>query len=172
MTSDGRRLRTCLGHFATGVTVVTCDIDGVPHGATVNAFTAVSLDPALVLVSLHRESRAARHLDGRPFTVNVLGEGQDALARHFAGRPGSAPPRWVRTGTDRAPRLAGSLATLACTPWAAHDGGDHRIFLGRVEEFDHRPGRPLVFYRGEFRRLGPVPVRSLLTSGVQEGNTA
>ncbi|MEU8551391.1 flavin reductase family protein, partial [Streptomyces roseoverticillatus] len=89
MITDERLLRACLGHFATGVTVVTCEVDGVPHGATVNAFTAVSLDPALVLVSLHRRSRAGRHLAGRPFTVNVLGEGSPGR-RYPPGRP--VPP--------------------------------------------------------------------------------
>ncbi|MCC3777752.1 flavin reductase family protein [Streptomyces sp. UNOB3_S3] len=150
----GRRLRTCLGHFATGVTVVTCEVGGAPHGATVNAFTAVSLDPALVLVSLARESRAARHLGGRPFTVNVLAEEQEELALRFAGRPGAAEPRWERPAAGLAPRLAGALATVSCAPWAAYDGGDHVLFLGRVEEFAHRDGRPLVFYQGEFQRLG------------------
>lgn len=157
MTIDPRELRTCLGHFATGVTVVTCEADGAPHGATVNSFTAVSLDPPLVLVSLHRDSRAARLLEGRPFTVNVLAEEQAALARHFAGRGGAGTPRWIPSPAGLAPRLAGSLATVSCTPWAAYDGGDHLLFLGRVEEFAvRRDGRPLVFYRGEFPRLGPA----------------
>ncbi|GAA0432447.1 flavin reductase family protein [Streptomyces luteireticuli] len=154
---DARQLRTCLGHFATGVTVVTCEADGAPHGATVNSFTAVSLDPPLVLVSLHRDSRAARLLEGRPFTVNVLAEEQAALARHFAGRT-AATPRWIPSPAGLAPRLAGALATVSCAPWAVHDGGDHLLFLGRVEEFAvHRDGRPLVFYQGEFQRLGPSP---------------
>ncbi|MEH6377671.1 flavin reductase family protein [Streptomyces sp. KLMMK] len=159
MLTDERLLRTCLGHFATGVTVVTCDVDGAPHGATVNAFTAVSLDPALVLVSLHRGSKAGRHLaggpGGRPFTVNVLGQDQKDLAEHFAGRPAAAPPRWApRPPTGLAPRLAGSLATLACTPWAVYDGGDHVLVVGRVEEAEYREGgRPLVFYEGELRGL-------------------
>ncbi|MFE7666470.1 flavin reductase family protein [Streptomyces celluloflavus] len=159
MDIDRRSLRTCLGHFATGVTVVTCEVGGAPHGATVNAFTAVSLDPALVLVSLHRESTAGRHLGGRPFTVNVLREDQDALARHFAGhRTTAPPPRWTRSAAGLAPRLADALATVDCSPWAEYDGGDHVLFLGRVEAFDHRDGgRPLVFYRGEFPRLAPLP---------------
>ncbi|MBH1938104.1 flavin reductase family protein [Streptomyces sp. AV19] len=153
-TIDPRQLRTCLGHFATGVTVVTCEAGGAPHGATVNSFTSVSMDPPLVLVSLHRDSRAARLLADRPFTVNVLAEEQALLARHFAGR-GAGEPRWIPSPAGHAPRLAGSLATVSCTPWAAHDGGDHLLFLGRVEDFAvHRDGRPLVFYQGEFQRLG------------------
>lgn len=153
---DPRLLRTCLGHFATGVTIVTCEVAGAPHGATVNAFTAVSLDPALVLVSLARGSKACRHLAGRPFTVNVLGEEQRDLALHFAGRRAAAPPRWVRPDPGLAPWLGDALATVACSPWAEYDGGDHVLFVGRVEEFGCRSdGRPLVFYQGDFHRLPP-----------------
>ena len=89
MAIDPRELRRCLGHFATGVTVITCGVqDGAPHGATVNAFTAVSLEPPLVLVSLDRRSKLCSLLEAdRPFTVNVLEAAQKELALHFAGRP-------------------------------------------------------------------------------------
>ncbi len=145
-------LRNCLGHFATGVTVVTCTADGEPHGATVNSFTAVSLEPPLVMVALARASKAGRHLPGAPFTVNVLRRRQDDLARHFAGHPSAAPVEWA--GAVDAPRLAGALAYLACAPWRSYDGGDHVLFLGEVIEFEHFGGEPLVFYRGGFHPLG------------------
>jgi flavin reductase (DIM6/NTAB) family NADH-FMN oxidoreductase RutF len=148
--SESRALRDCLGHFATGVTVVTCLADGEPHGATVNSFTAVSLAPPLVLVALGRHTRACRYLDGAPFTVNVLRRGQDDLAHHFAGRPGESTVEWV-PGTER---LAGALAYLTCAPGRAYDGGDHMLFLGEVTRFEHHGGDPLVFYRGAFRPLG------------------
>ncbi|MEU8552292.1 flavin reductase family protein, partial [Streptomyces roseoverticillatus] len=71
------------------------------------------------------------------------------------GRRAEAPPRWAaRPPAGLAPGLAGSLATLSCTPWAAYDGGDHVLFVGRVEEAEYREGgRPLVFFEGEFRGL-------------------
>jgi flavin reductase (DIM6/NTAB) family NADH-FMN oxidoreductase RutF len=150
MPFESRELRDCLGHFTTGVTVVTCLADGEPHGATVNSFTAVSLDPPLVLVALARHTRACRYLDGAPFTVNVLRRRQDDLARHFAGRPCAVPVEWV-PGTER---LAAALAYLTCLPWRSYDGGDHRLFLGEVTGFEHHDGDPLVFYRGAFRPLG------------------
>jgi flavin reductase (DIM6/NTAB) family NADH-FMN oxidoreductase RutF len=153
MAVDPRQLRNCLGHFATGVTVVTCQRDGQPHGATVNAFAAVSLDPPLIMVSLDRRTRASRYLDGKPFTVNVLRDRQNQLARHFAGRPSVSAVDWVWPDESRPPRLGGTLAFFDCEPWAAHDGGDHRLFLGRVSEFEYHGGDPLVFYRGEFRHL-------------------
>src|SRR3954451_4197216 len=74
---DGKALRRCLGHFATGVTVVTFwDDDGEPRGATMNAFTSVSMDPPLVLISVARSAKSCAKLEGRPFTVNVLGSDQ------------------------------------------------------------------------------------------------
>jgi flavin reductase (DIM6/NTAB) family NADH-FMN oxidoreductase RutF len=153
---DPRMLRNCLGHFATGVTVITCEAGGEPHGATVNSFTAVSLDPPLVLVSLDRKTKACQYLDGNPFTVNVLREHQDDIALHFAGRPREEPIPWEDTGSGLAPRLSGSLATIACAPWQRYDGGDHVLYLGEVKEFDLLGGEPLVFYLGKFRHLGPA----------------
>jgi flavin reductase (DIM6/NTAB) family NADH-FMN oxidoreductase RutF len=156
MRIDPRQLRTCLGHFATGVTVVTCGPTAAPHGATVNSFTAVSMEPALVLVSLDRRSRTCGYLEGNPFTVNVLREPQDDVALHFAGRPTDEPVRWEAPTDGLAPRLADSLATVACSPWRSYDGGDHVLFLGEVQEFEYFGGDPLVFYLGKFRHLGPA----------------
>lgn len=154
MPVDARQLRNCLGHFATGVTVVTCAGDGHPHGATVNAFAAVSLDPPLVLVSLDHRTRTCLLLEGNPFTVNMLREDQDDLALLFAGRPARAEVRWAPRNGTLAPRLANVLAYLACTPWRSYDGGDHTLFLGKVEEYAYFGGQPLVFHRGRFARLG------------------
>jgi flavin reductase (DIM6/NTAB) family NADH-FMN oxidoreductase RutF len=154
--ADPRQLRSCLGHFATGVTVITCEANGEPHGATVNAFTAVSLDPALVLVALDKRSKASRYLEGKPFTVNVLTKPQDDIALHFAGKPMEEPLEWEWSENGLGPRLPGSLAYLTCKPWRSHDGGDHVLFLGEVEEFEFNGGEPLVFYLGKFRHLGPA----------------
>jgi flavin reductase (DIM6/NTAB) family NADH-FMN oxidoreductase RutF len=151
MMVDERDLRDVLGQFATGVTVVTSVVDGRPHGTTVNSFTAVSLNPPLVMVALDRRSTTCRNLDGAPFAVNVLSRRQDVLARHFAGRPVTTPVEWV---AGEVPRLAGTLAYLVCEPWRTYDGGDHLLFIGRVTEFAHAGGDPLVFYRGAFRPLG------------------
>jgi flavin reductase (DIM6/NTAB) family NADH-FMN oxidoreductase RutF len=154
---DPRRLRTCLGHFTTGVTVVICDTDDAPHGATVNSFTAVSLEPPLVLVALGQRTRLAGYMEGRPFTVNVLDARQGDVALHFAGTPMAADSvAWERPDPDLAPRLAGALATISCRPWHAYDGGDHRLYLGEVVDFDAGGGEPLVFYRGRLGPLGPA----------------
>lgn len=156
MAIDPRELRKCLGHFATGVTVITCQgADGEPHGATVNAFTAVSLEPPLVLVSLDRRSRLCSLVEAeqRPFTVNVLEAAQKDLALHFAGRP-DQEIAWLPDSACGAPRLDGALAHISCTPWQAYDGGDHVLYLGEVQEFLIHQGAPLLFHTGKFHHLG------------------
>ena len=145
-----QHFRGSLGRFATGVAVVTFDTDQGRHGITVNSFTSVSLEPPLVLVSIARTTKSHDELAGRPFTVNVLGAEQRALASNFAGTP-TGEPRWVE-GTV-APRLAGVLSYFECTPWAAYDGGDHTLYLGEVVSFDYRAGDALGFVNGQFTTI-------------------
>jgi flavin reductase (DIM6/NTAB) family NADH-FMN oxidoreductase RutF len=168
MAIEPRELRRCLGHFTTGVTVVSCaGPDGGPHGATVNAFTAVSLDPPLVLVSLDRRSRLCGLLDARPFTVNVLAAGQKDLALHFAGRPNQEVV-WEADSPVGSPQLAGVLAHIVCTPWQHHDGGDHVLYLGEVQQFRIHGGAPLLFHTGKFHHLGD-DTEPLLWDGSADG---
>lgn len=150
-----QHFRGSLGRFATGVAIVT--FDGVrPHGVmsrrgiTVNSFTSVSMEPPLVLVSIAKSTRAHNELAGRPFTVNILGAEQQALALHFAGRPGQEP-RWVEGRV--APRLANVLAFFECTPWAEYPGGDHTLYLGEVVDFNYRNGDALAFANSTFTTI-------------------
>jgi flavin reductase len=145
-----QHFRGSLGRFATGVAVVTFDTDQGRHGITVNSFTSVSLEPPLVLVSIARTTKSHDELAGKPFTVNVLGAEQRALASNFAGKP-TGEPRWIE-GTV-APRLAGVLSYFECTPWAAYDGGDHTLYLGKVVSFDYRAGDALGFVNGQFTTI-------------------
>jgi flavin reductase (DIM6/NTAB) family NADH-FMN oxidoreductase RutF len=119
----------------------------------VNAFTSVSLDPPLVLVSIDRRTKGCDLLSEAPFAVNVLHEGQRDVALHFAGRPQASLSLEWEEG-KLAPRLVGCLAYLECEPWQAYDGGDHVLFLGQVHSLEHREGNPLVFYTGRFHELG------------------
>ncbi|WP_214366102.1 flavin reductase family protein [Pseudonocardia sp. H11422] len=154
MVLDQRELRNGFGRFATGVTVVTCRNDrGEPHGATVNAFTAVSLEPALCQVTLTRRSKACTYLDGAPFAVNVLGADQLDTAWHFAGRPQHPEPEWADGPT--APILVGNAATISCRPWRTYDGGDHLIVIGEVDHLEVTDAEPLLFFAGGFRELRP-----------------
>ncbi|AKU16915.1 flavin reductase family protein [Luteipulveratus mongoliensis] len=151
---DFRELRNAFGRFATGVTVVTCTTDdGEPHGATVNAFTAVSLEPALAQVTLGRSSKASQFLGDRPFAINVLAEDQLDVAWHFAGRPSDRPPTWVEG--PAAPLLDGSATTISCQPWRTYDGGDHLIVIGEVDAVVVTAREPLLFFGGQYRYLNP-----------------
>lgn len=150
---DPRQLRNTFGTFATGVTVVTTTgSDGVPHGATVNAFTAVSLDPPLAQVTLTRQSKAAKYLENNRFAINIMAADQLDVAMHFAGRPMPAEPDFVLDGD--VPILNGCAAVLECKPWNIYDGGDHIIVVGEVTRLDYTTKSPLLFYAGKFREVG------------------
>ncbi|MEU6192181.1 flavin reductase family protein [Streptomyces sp. NPDC047061] len=141
-------LRACMSRFATGVTVVTYAGEDGPRGATMNSFTSVSADPALVLISVARRARSHDQLVDRPFCVNVLGAEQEALARQFAGAPGAADPRW--TPGALVPRLDNPLAWIQCAPWRSYDGGDHTLVLGQVVDLGHRDGDALTYAWSRF----------------------
>ena len=150
---EERELRHAFGTFATGVTVVTTRTDdGVPHGATVSAFTAVSLDPPLAQVTLTRSSRGARYLEAAPFAINILSVEQKDVALHFAGKVLDAEPEWTLDGN--VPVLTGNAATLKCRPWNIYDGGDHIIVVGEVIALDITKREPLVLFGGEFHNPG------------------
>ena len=145
-TVDGYALRSCLARFATGVTVVAVDGPDGRVALTVNSFTAVSLDPPLVLVSIHKQAKSHDSFLGRPFALSVLGAEQERLARHFAGKPQAEPVHWDE---ERA-CLAGALAVVECAPWASYDGGDHTLVVGEVAAFSYREGDALGYYCGRF----------------------
>ncbi|QDY89801.1 flavin reductase family protein [Arthrobacter sp. UKPF54-2] len=150
---ENRELCQVFGSFATGVTVVTTRTsDGIPHGATVTAFAAVSLDPPLAQVTLTRASRAAGYLEGAPFAVNILSLEQIDAARHFAGSVADTEPKWTLDGD--VPELAGNAATLVCRPWNIYDGGDHIIVVGEVIAMDITEREPLVSFGGAFHTMG------------------
>ncbi len=149
--------RKALGCFATGVTIVTTlDGGGRPVGLTVNSFNSVSLDPAIILWSLRRTSSNLQNfLECRSFCVNVLSEDQEDLARQFAvsSQEKFDGVKW-RHAPSSAPRLNDCTAYFDCRLFGNHDGGDHVIFLGEVEEFGSRASRPpLMFVNGEFTSL-------------------
>ena len=152
-TVEAADLRSCLGRFATGVTVVSYTAGAEPRGATVNAFSSVSLDPPLILVSIARTARACPLLEDNPFCVNVLAADQVDIAMNFAGKPSERVVHWDRG--ELAPRLRESHAWLECSPWRAYDGGDHVLYLGEVQQLSIRESsEPLLFHAGGFLRRG------------------
>lgn len=160
-TEDGftaARFRQVLGHFATGVTVVTARAEGRPAGLSVNSFTSVSLLPPLVGFCVAHNSATWSQIErSAKFCVNVLGADQEALSRTFAGRAADkfAGVGW-RPAPSESPILDGVLAWLDCTVEAIHEAGDHLIVVGRVHDLDVvQEGVPLVFYRGGYGRFEP-----------------
>lgn len=154
VTIDSRELRNAFGSFATGVTVVTVRTpDGTPHGATVNAFTAVSLDPPLAQVTLVRGNRASQYLEDQPFAINIMAEDQLDVCLNFAGKPMKESPKW--RSDEGLPVLCGNAATIECKPWRTYDGGDHIIVIGEVTDIELSGADPLIFSKGKFRKIGP-----------------
>lgn len=144
--------KQALGRFASGVTVVAVDVDGQTHGMTASAFLSVSLIPPLVLVSVAKKATMHAHLlTGAPWTASMLNAEQAPLSNRFAGY-GEAEVEWARD-TGGGPRIVGAVGWVACTPFAAHDAGDHTLFVGQVEACGADEGEPLVYFKGKYRGL-------------------
>lgn len=161
MSVDQRSFRKALGCFATGVTVVTSRHPETKllAGVTVSAFSSLSLEPPLVLFCLGSKTSSidAFKTSGR-FVINVLAENQRDLSNRFASR---AEDKWAgvewESGEAGVPILSGCLANLECSLVATHDGGDHLIFVGKVERMKHQEGgSPLIYFRGGYMDLPPV----------------
>jgi flavin reductase (DIM6/NTAB) family NADH-FMN oxidoreductase RutF len=152
---DPRRLREALSAYATGVAVVTARAaNGDPVAMTINSFTAVSLQPPLVLWCVQRgvgpcaAFEAAEH-----YAVHVLHGGQEALANHFAQDIAEKfTGLSYDSGIGRLPLLDDFTARFQCRVERRVDGGDHVILLGRVLALDHRPAAPLIFHGGGYLR--------------------
>ena len=157
MSLDSLALRAALGQYATGVAVVTTlDAEGRPAGLTVNSFASVSLDPPLVLWSLAQTSACMQAFKScHHFAVNVLAVDQVELSNRFAlaGYDKFGGIVWT-PGLDGVPLLDGCCARFECRSHARHPGGDHVIFIGRVERFAQEERAPLVFHGGRYCQRG------------------
>jgi flavin reductase (DIM6/NTAB) family NADH-FMN oxidoreductase RutF len=145
--------------FASGVTVVTSRLGDVLHGATVSAFSTLSLEPMQVLISLGRDGRLAAILrESGVFAVSILAADQEAVSRAFAtpARPesvGAFPDVSTRVAATGAPIVDNCLAFFDCTVASAVDSGDHTVFIGDVRAVDAIPGAPLIYFDGGYRGL-------------------
>src|ERR1700743_2215662 len=153
------QLREAMGHFATGVTVVTSGgAPGEPVGTTANAVTSLSLEPPLVLVCFDLGSATLAAIRGHgAFAVNVLGYRQRHLSANFARRGLAAAWEGVthHRGLTGSPRLADVIAVIECTVEHALPGGDHEIIVGRVRhaETTAESATPLLFWRGQYTSI-------------------
>ncbi|PBC47509.1 flavin reductase family protein [Rhodococcus sp. ACPA1] len=150
-------LRAVAGTFATGITIITCSTDGKAHGCAANAVLSVSLDPALMLISLAHTSRTRTAIEqAGSFAINILpdsAEGSD-MSSLFASRSEDKFDQIsYRRGKADTPILNGALGWLECAVETVQVAGDHTLFIGRVLDAKHAPGEPLVFFRGRHRRL-------------------
>ena len=149
------RLRDVLGHFCSGVTIVTAANEHGLLGLTCQSFFSLSLDPPLIAFSPSKQSTTyPRMRSARSLCINVLAHTQADLCRQF-GRPGAEKFRDVdwREGPSGAPILHGALAWLECSVHAEHDAGDHHLVIARVLDLDIAGGMPLLFYRGAYHAL-------------------
>jgi flavin reductase (DIM6/NTAB) family NADH-FMN oxidoreductase RutF len=156
MTVDQHSFRAVLGRFASGVTVVTTrDKRKRDQGMTVSAFCSVSLEPPLVLICIEHTSSLYPSLEkATHFTVNILSEGQEAIARRFAERGGN---RFDGLGYSRGQNgmavLDDVLGYVECEVVARHEAGDHDVVIGGVEVAVAQEGKPLLYYRGGYAQL-------------------
>ncbi|MGA5067121.1 flavin reductase family protein [Streptomyces exfoliatus] len=154
---DPVEFRRVLGHFASGVTIVTAlDATG-PTGFACQSFASLSLDPPLVAFMVARTSTTwPRIADAGAFCVNVLGAGQGELCRSFAvsGADKFAGVDWTPAPTSGSPLLPDAPAWIDCAITAVHTGGDHLIVVGRVDSLGAtEDSDPLLFHRGRFGRF-------------------
>jgi flavin reductase (DIM6/NTAB) family NADH-FMN oxidoreductase RutF len=153
---DSQELRRVMGHFATGVTVVTTkDGEDAPFGLTANAFASLSLNPPLVLVCVDKAAQCYSCFeDSKIFAINVLGEGQEEISRRFAtkGAQKFNGIPWHKSESGLA-LLDGAIGHIECKVVYSYDGGDHTIYVGEVLRAKTTGERPLIFFRGKYHRL-------------------
>lgn len=162
MSVDPLEFRSIIGHFGTGVTVITTAANGDLQGMTANAVTSLSLDPTMILICVEKNTHTHGVLDrGGVFAVNILADHQEEISRLFARRsePEHGTLRGVPfvTGVTGAPLLEDCLAYLECRVAERLEGGDHSIFIGEVVAASVvTETEPLIFYRGKYRGLAPA----------------
>jgi flavin reductase (DIM6/NTAB) family NADH-FMN oxidoreductase RutF len=156
MAIESQELRRVMGHFATGVTVITTkDQSGKPNGLTANAFMSLSLNPPLVVISVDKGATCYACFElQNAFTVNFLSEDQEEISRLFAtkGADKFADLKW-HAGRNGAAIIDGALGHVECTISECHDGGDHTIVVGEIVNASATGERPLLFFKGKYQRL-------------------
>jgi flavin reductase (DIM6/NTAB) family NADH-FMN oxidoreductase RutF len=150
---DAQELRQVMGHFATGVTVITTmDKAGTPFGLTANAFTSLSLNPPLVLICVDKGVQCYSCFEeSKVFAVNVLSEEQEEISRRFAtkGIKKFSGIKWHMSENGVA-LLDGAIGYIECKVVKSYDGGDHTIYIGEILRASSAGNRPLIFFKGQY----------------------
>ncbi|MDP4156634.1 MAG: flavin reductase family protein [Bacillota bacterium] len=148
---DIREFRNTLGHFATGVTVITSRLGEELIGLTANSFSSLSLEPPLILVCIDKKSSSLHAFTkDQPFVVNILQHAQEKVCWDFAKKADKFTNAEYSLSKDNVPVLEGNLATIECTVAELFEGGDHYIVTGLVSRFEYDLQKaPLLFFRGK-----------------------
>ncbi|MGE8205794.1 flavin reductase family protein [Heyndrickxia sp. NPDC080065] len=150
---DQRTFRDAMGKFATGITVVTTEVDGDIHGMTVNAFMSISLDPMLVLVSIdEKASMYDKIVQADKFSISFLKEDQQSYSMIFANQLKPEKP----IDFDRLngqPILKDTLAAISCEKYELKQAGDHMLVIGKVTDIIINDGNPLLYFEGKYHNL-------------------
>jgi flavin reductase (DIM6/NTAB) family NADH-FMN oxidoreductase RutF len=155
MALDEARFKLAMSHFASGVTIVTTEHEGVPYGMTVASFASLSLRPPLVLVCIDKSVKSHEAImASRRFGVSILAEEQAELSNRFASKledkfAGVA----VRRGALGVPLIEHALCNIECRVTGQLPGGDHTIFVGETVEVHTTERKPLLYYRSGYRRI-------------------
>lgn len=150
---DDRLFRNAMGKFATGVTVITIQLNEETHGMTANAFMSVSLHPPLVVISIGEKASMLHRIEqSKSFAVNILAEDQQYLSQHFAGQC-QEEKEIPFTELDGYPVLEGVVAQIVCDVVSAHTEGDHTLFIGKVKAIQLHERNPLLFFSGKYNKL-------------------
>jgi flavin reductase (DIM6/NTAB) family NADH-FMN oxidoreductase RutF len=165
MTIDPMRYRAVLGHFPTGVTVITGTVDGQPVGFTIGSFMSVSLDPPLVgFLPMVTSDRWQLIRTSNAFCVNVLHSSQAELCWQFSKSSIDQPfegVSWRRAPVTGSPIVDGAIAWIDCSIYNVVDAGDHHFVMGQIEDMDHhaedQEPQPLLFYKGKLGGFSQHP---------------
>jgi flavin reductase (DIM6/NTAB) family NADH-FMN oxidoreductase RutF len=170
---DEATFREAISHFATGVTVIATKHGDRASGMTASAVSSLSLDPVLLLVCINNKLPAHEAIEGsRRFAVNVLGEGQEELALHFARRSEDKFAGIALKPDTELPLLEEAIAWFVCDVQERHPGGDHSIFIGLVRECGAKPGRrPLLYFRSGFGALHDPAAERLRETALWEAGS-
>lgn len=150
---DNRAFRNAMSKFATGITVVTTEVDGIVNGMTVNAFMSVSLEPQLVLVSIDKKAETLQLLKkAKKYAVSILNKDQETESMMFSGQmAGKQDVEFERL--NGLPVVKDALVTLTCRVVDEHEAGDHILFIGEVTDLQIKDEDPLLYYGGNYHRL-------------------
>ncbi|MED4970053.1 flavin reductase [Geobacillus sp. NFOSA3] len=150
---DDRLFRNAMGKFATGVTVITTELNGAVHGMTANAFMSVSLNPKLVLVSIGEKAKMLEKIQqSKKYAVNILSQDQKVLSMNFAGQL-EKPVDVQFEELGGLPVIKDALAQISCQVVNEVQAGDHTLFIGEVTDIKITEQDPLLFFSGKYHQL-------------------